>query len=105
VSTWYTLYCRDCKARAGEGTTHNLPYLSGVANQADLLRRATWILGEDSVFEIRMDANWFPDWLGDDDDIGLVQFALVHFSHRLAIMNEYGDILGLDEPWEKIEEA
>lgn len=105
MSTWYTLYCLDCKASATEGTTYNLGQLSAVGRDAGLLEQATQILGRVSPFEIRMDANWFgDDYGGDDYNWHLVPFALAHYSHHLAIRDEYGHVQALDEPYEVIGE-
>lgn len=105
VSTWYTLYCLDCKADACEGTTYNLSQLSAVGNQAELLHQALRILGKDSPFEVRMDGSWFPDSMCDDeDDVPLVPFALAHYNHHMAIRDEYGHVHQLDEPYDVIGE-
>lgn len=106
MSTWYTLYCLDCKASACEGTTYNLRDLSAAGKHAARLQLAFTMFGEDSPFEIRMGADWFGDDYCDDDDYDnrIVPFALRHFDHRLAIRDEYGHVHALDEPWEIIGE-
>lgn len=87
MSTYWDIACLDCNTSAGWHWNHGEQELSAILAHKDKIAAAWPMFEALQNVDLRIG---FPESGGNVD---AVRFFSLHHSHRLVVMNEYGDAL------------